>query len=138
MGELHSYEAQPSTGRDNSSLCSRSGICTPVFVHRHDFDVALSRWMKDQSIENTIVLKAEARKSRWIALKAQIVAGCVAFLLLNGVWFMVRRVTHSGASPAPKAGQVKWRFGRSRWRDGRYRVLVGGLFSRLRDSRFER
>jgi hypothetical protein len=93
-------------------------ICTPVCVHRHDFDVALSRWMKDQSIENTLVLKAEARKSRWIALKAQIVAGCVAFLLLNGVWFMVRRVTHSGSFPAPKAGQVKWRFGRSRWRDG--------------------
>jgi hypothetical protein len=80
-------------------------ICTPVFVHRHDFDVALSRWMKDQSTENTTVLKAEARKSRWIALKALIGAGCVAFLLLNVGWFMVRRVTHSGTSRAPKAGQ---------------------------------
>ena len=80
-------------------------ICTPVFVHRYDFDVALSRWMKDQSTENATVLKAEAHKSRWIALKAQIGAGCVAFLLVNGVWFMVRRVTHSGASPALKAGQ---------------------------------
>jgi len=61
-------------------------ICTPVFVHRRDFDVALSRWMKDQSTENTTVLKAEARearKSRWIALKTQIEAGCVAFLLLK-------------------------------------------------------
>jgi heme A synthase len=80
-------------------------ICTPVFVHRHDFDVALSRWMKDQSTENTTVLKAEARKNRWVALKAQIWAGCVAFLLLNGVWFMVRRVMHSGGPPAPKAGE---------------------------------
>jgi hypothetical protein len=78
-------------------------ICTPVFVHRHDFDVALSRWMKDRSTENTTVLKAEARKSRWIALKAQIGAGCVAFLLLNGGWLMVRRITHSATSRAPKA-----------------------------------
>jgi hypothetical protein len=38
-------------------------ICTPVFVHRRDYDVALSRWMKDQSPENTTVLKAEARES---------------------------------------------------------------------------
>jgi len=80
-------------------------VCTPVFVHRHDFDVALSGWMKDQSTENTAVLKAEGRKSRWIAVKAQIGAGCVAFLLLNGVWFMVRRVTRSGMSRAPKIGQ---------------------------------
>jgi hypothetical protein len=27
---------------------------------------------------------------------------------------------------------------RSRWRDGRYRVLAGRLFSELQDSRFER
>ena len=80
-------------------------ICTPVFVHRHDFDIAFSRWMKDQSTENSTVLKAEARKSRWIGLTTQIGAGCLAFLLLNGVWFMVLRVTHSGASPAPRAGQ---------------------------------
>jgi hypothetical protein len=39
-------------------------ICTPVFVHRNDFDVDLTRWMKDQSTENTAVLKEEARKSR--------------------------------------------------------------------------
>jgi hypothetical protein len=50
--------------------------------------------MKDRSTENTTVLKAEARKSKWIALQAQIGAGCVVFLLLNGAWFMVRRVTH--------------------------------------------
>jgi hypothetical protein len=80
-------------------------ICTPVFVHRHDFDVALTRWMKDQSTENTAVLEEEARKSRWIALKTQIGAGCVAFLLLNGGWFLVRRVAHSGTSRAPQAGQ---------------------------------
>jgi hypothetical protein len=80
-------------------------ICTPVFVHRHDFDVALSRWMKDESTENTTVLKAEARESRWIALKFQIGAGCFAFLLLNGVWFVARHVTHSGTFRAPKAGQ---------------------------------
>jgi hypothetical protein len=77
-------------------------IVTPVFVHRHDFDVALSRWMKDQSTENTIVLKAEARKSRWTVFKAEIGTGCAAFLLLNGVWFMVRRVARSGTSRAPK------------------------------------
>lgn len=39
-------------------------ICTPAFVHRHDFDVALSRWMKDPSIENSTVLKAEALASQ--------------------------------------------------------------------------
>jgi hypothetical protein len=59
-------------------------ICKPVFVHRHDYDVALSRWMKGQSTENTTVLEAEARKTKWIALRTQLGAGCVAFLLLNG------------------------------------------------------
>jgi len=77
-------------------------ICTPLFVHRHDFDLALSRWMKDQSAENTLILKAEARKNRWIALKAQIGAGCVAFLLLNGGWFIVLGVKHSGESTVSK------------------------------------
>jgi hypothetical protein len=67
-------------------------ICVPVFVHRHDFDVALTRWMKDQSTENTAVLNEEARKSRWIVVKTQIETGCVTFLLLNGGWFVVRRV----------------------------------------------
>ncbi|MCU1300335.1 MAG: hypothetical protein JWQ87_619 [Candidatus Sulfotelmatobacter sp.] len=80
-------------------------VCTPVFVHRHDFDVALLKWMKDQSTENTIVLKAEARKSRMIAFKSQIGVGCVAFLLLNGGWFLVRRVTHLGTFRAFKTGQ---------------------------------
>ena len=80
-------------------------ICTPVFVHRHDFDVALTRWMKDQSPENTAVLKEEARMSRWVVLKTQIGVGCIAFLLLNVGWFLVRRVTHPGTSRAPQAGQ---------------------------------
>jgi hypothetical protein len=80
-------------------------MCTPVFVHSRDFDVALSRWMKDQSTENTLALKAEARKSRWIVLKAQIGAGCVAFLLSSGMWFMVRRIKHSGTSRAPEIAQ---------------------------------
>ena len=80
-------------------------ICTPVFVHRHDFDVALTRWMKDQSTENTAVLKEEARKSRWIALKTQIGAGCVAFLLLTRGWFLVRPLPHSARPRAPQAGQ---------------------------------
>jgi hypothetical protein len=79
--------------------------CSPVFIHQRDFDVALSRWMKDQSTGNTAVLKTEARKSRWIALKTEIGAGCVAFLLLNGGWFIVRRVMHSGTSRASKTGQ---------------------------------
>ena len=81
-------------------------ICVPVFVHRHDFDVALSRWMKDQSTENTAVLNEEARKSKWIVLKTQIEAGSVTFfLLLNGGSFVVRRVMRSGTSRAPQSGQ---------------------------------
>jgi hypothetical protein len=80
-------------------------IGLPVFVHRHDFDVALSRWTKDQSTENTAALNEEARKSRWIVLETQIEAGCVTFLLLNGGWFVVRRVVRSGTSRAPQSGQ---------------------------------
>jgi hypothetical protein len=34
-------------------------------------------------------------------VEAEIGTGCVAFLLLNGVWFMVRRVARSGTSRAP-------------------------------------
>jgi hypothetical protein len=73
-------------------------ICTPVFVHRHDSDIALSRWMKDQSTENSAILQAETPKSRWIALKTQVEAGCLAFMLFNGAWFVVRRVTRSQIS----------------------------------------
>ncbi len=80
-------------------------ICVPVFVHRHDFDVALSGWMKDQSTEKTAVLNEEARKSRWIVLKTQIKAGCVTFLLLNGGWFVMRRIMRSGTSSAPQSSQ---------------------------------
>jgi len=81
-------------------------ICTPVFVHRHDLDVALSRWMRDQSSENAAVLKAEARNSRWAALTTQMEAGVVAFLLLNAGWLVVGRIISSGTPrghPKPRS-----------------------------------
>ncbi len=73
-------------------------ICIPVFVHRPDFDVAMSRWMKDQSTENAAVLNEEARKTKWIVLKAQIEFGGITFLLMNGGWFVMRRIMRPEAS----------------------------------------
>jgi len=69
------------------------GLCTPAFVHRRDFDVALTRMTNKQSNENASVLKAETRTSNWIALEGKLVLCGTAFVLLNRVWEGARHLT---------------------------------------------
>jgi hypothetical protein len=105
MGQLTGMRPKLQQIAITSVLALIVAICTPVFVHRHDFEVALTRWMKDQSTENLAISEEEARKNMRDGVMAQIVTGCVAFLLLNGGWFLVRRVAHSRTSRALQAGQ---------------------------------
>jgi hypothetical protein len=65
----------------------------PVLVHRHDFDVAFSHWKQNQTTDTFAALKTEMRKNWWVAMRTKIVMGGVVFLLLNGTWFLVRRLT---------------------------------------------
>jgi len=69
------------------------GLCTPAFVHRRDFDVALTRMTNKQSNENASVLKAETRTSNWIALEGKLVLCGTAFVLLKRVWEGARHLT---------------------------------------------
>ena len=67
-------------------------ICTPVFVHRRDFEVAFSQWRKNQTAENSGQLNVQARKTQWVVLRVELAAGVIVFVALNAGWFLTRRL----------------------------------------------
>jgi hypothetical protein len=67
-------------------------ICTPVFVHRRDFDAAFSQWRQNQTAENSGLLNAQARKNQWVVLRVELAGGVVVFVALNVGWLLTRRL----------------------------------------------
>jgi hypothetical protein len=67
-------------------------ICTPVFVHRRDFDVAFSQWRKNQTAENSGRLNVQARKTQSVVLCVELAEGVIVFIALNAGWFLTQRL----------------------------------------------
>ena len=75
-----------------ATLALTVAICVPVFVHRRDYDAAVMKWKRNPKAENERALRSEAQKNNRIALWTQMEAGGILFLLLNGVWFIIRQL----------------------------------------------
>jgi hypothetical protein len=70
----------------------------PSFVHRREFDVAVSRWTQNQGHENAAALAAERSNNHRLAVRDEMGVGFVVFLVLNAGWSLTshfrRRVPH--------------------------------------------
>lgn len=77
------------------------GVCTPVYVHRRDFDAAFLRWRHQPTAENEAVMKVEAKKNSAVLKRSQIESGALAFAVLNLIW-AVGRLTQTRGAPGSR------------------------------------
>ena len=74
-----------------AALAPALAFLPPVFVHRHAFTKAVSDYVKNPNSENDAILRVERAKNQRIALRTHIEGAGVLFILMNAVYFVMRR-----------------------------------------------
>jgi hypothetical protein len=67
-------------------------ITVPVFVHRRDFDIAVSNWTRDHSAQNATTLVRERAKNHRTQLLDQVAVAFLIFAALNTGLFLKDRL----------------------------------------------
>jgi hypothetical protein len=69
-------------------------ITVPVFVHRRDFDIAVSHWTRDHSAQNATTLASERAKNHRTAVLDRVAVALLIFAALNTGLFLKDRLRH--------------------------------------------
>ncbi len=83
-----------------AALSALIAILVPVFIDRRDYTVAVDKYAKNPTLDNSVVVAQEYAKNRRLAFFTRLGAGTVLFVVMNLGWFLItrRRATDRGGA----------------------------------------